>query len=183
MNPEELSRRLLDFAVRIGRVADALPRTSLGRHIAGQLVRCGTSPAPNYEEGCAAVEERVGQLGLERRPTARLSWRQQTGAKRPAVDAQLEPLVKRPFGIVLTRSLPVHSLSGETGQPIETSAARARVRSHAQCWLFRRPSGVQRSSVKSSPPHEISLKRRSMDSSNDKDSSENSEPKFCVAPR
>ena len=54
MNPEELSRRLLDFAVRIGRVADALPRTSLGRHIAGQLVRCGTSPAPNYEEGCAA---------------------------------------------------------------------------------------------------------------------------------
>jgi len=22
--------------------------------IAGQLLRCGTSPAPNYEEGCAA---------------------------------------------------------------------------------------------------------------------------------
>ena len=30
------------------------PRTRLGRHIAGQLVRCGTSPGPNYEEGCAA---------------------------------------------------------------------------------------------------------------------------------
>lgn len=26
----------------------------MGRHIAGQLVRCGTSPAPNYDEGCAA---------------------------------------------------------------------------------------------------------------------------------
>jgi four helix bundle protein len=26
----------------------------LGRHIAGQLVRSGTSPAPNYEEGCAS---------------------------------------------------------------------------------------------------------------------------------
>jgi len=26
----------------------------MGRHVAGQLVRRGTSPAPNYEEGCAA---------------------------------------------------------------------------------------------------------------------------------
>lgn len=26
----------------------------MGRHVAGQLVRSGTSPAPNYEEGCAA---------------------------------------------------------------------------------------------------------------------------------
>ena len=54
MNPEELSERLLDFAVRTGKVADALPRTSMGRHIAGQLVRSGTSPASNYEEGCGA---------------------------------------------------------------------------------------------------------------------------------
>jgi len=54
MKPQELSDRLLDFAVRVGKVVDALPDTRLGRHIAGQLVRCGTSPAPNYEEGCAA---------------------------------------------------------------------------------------------------------------------------------
>jgi len=40
--------------VRVGNVVDALPDTRLGRHIAGQLVRCGTSPGPNYEEGCAA---------------------------------------------------------------------------------------------------------------------------------
>jgi len=51
---EELSERLLDFAARVGKVVDALPKTRLGRHVAGQLVRCGTSPAPNYEEGCAA---------------------------------------------------------------------------------------------------------------------------------
>jgi four helix bundle protein len=54
MNSEQLAERLLDFAARIGKVVDALPGTRLGRHIAGQLVRCGTSPAPNYEEGCAA---------------------------------------------------------------------------------------------------------------------------------
>ena len=52
MTPEELSERLLDFAARTAK--EALPDTRLGRHIAGQLVRCGTSPAPNYEEACAA---------------------------------------------------------------------------------------------------------------------------------
>ena len=51
---EELSERLLDFAGRVGKVVDSLPNTRLGRHIAGQLVRCGTSPAPNYAEACAA---------------------------------------------------------------------------------------------------------------------------------
>jgi len=54
MTPDELSDRLLHFAARIGKVVDALPDTRLGRHIAGQLVRCGTSPVPNYEEGRAA---------------------------------------------------------------------------------------------------------------------------------
>jgi four helix bundle protein len=55
MTPDELSERLLEFAVRIGKVVDALPDTRLGRHIAGQLVRCGTSAPPNYEEGRATA--------------------------------------------------------------------------------------------------------------------------------
>lgn len=54
MKSGELSERLLDFAARVGKVVDALPETRLGKHVAGQLVRCGTSAAPNYEEGCAA---------------------------------------------------------------------------------------------------------------------------------
>ena len=54
MTPEELSERLINFAARIGKAVDALPDTRMGRHIAGQLVRCGTSPAPNYEEAPAA---------------------------------------------------------------------------------------------------------------------------------
>jgi len=58
MTPEELSDRLLDFAVRAGKVVDALPDSRMGRHVAGQLVRCGTSPAPNYEEACAAESKK-----------------------------------------------------------------------------------------------------------------------------
>lgn len=58
MKPDDLSDRLLELAVRIGKVVDALPETRLGKHIAGQLVRSGTSPAPNYEEACAAESRR-----------------------------------------------------------------------------------------------------------------------------
>ena len=54
MTPEELSERLWQFAARVGKVVDGLPDTRLGRHVAGQLVRCGTAAAPNYDEGCAA---------------------------------------------------------------------------------------------------------------------------------
>ena len=46
----EIENRLIDFAVRIIKVADALPNTPAGKHIAGQLLRSGTSPAPNYAE-------------------------------------------------------------------------------------------------------------------------------------
>jgi four helix bundle protein len=49
-----LEDRLLKFAAHCGRAVDALPDTRMGRHVAGQLIRCGTSPAPNYAEACAA---------------------------------------------------------------------------------------------------------------------------------
>jgi len=54
VTPDELLERLINFAARVGKVVDALPDTRVGRHIGSQLVRSGTSPAPNYEEGCAA---------------------------------------------------------------------------------------------------------------------------------
>jgi four helix bundle protein len=53
MKGDDIIERLLEFGARVGKVVDALPETRLGRHIAGQLVRSGTSPAPNYDEGRA----------------------------------------------------------------------------------------------------------------------------------
>ena len=46
----DIEDRLIDFAVRIIRKAESLPKTKVGNHIAGQLIRCGTSPAPIYGE-------------------------------------------------------------------------------------------------------------------------------------
>jgi four helix bundle protein len=50
----DLEERLIDFAVRIIRIAESLPKTKVGNHIAGQLIRCGTSSAPNYGEAQSA---------------------------------------------------------------------------------------------------------------------------------
>ena len=51
---DQLEERLINFAVRIIKLAARLPRTSAGKHIAGQILRSGTSPAPNYGEARGA---------------------------------------------------------------------------------------------------------------------------------
>ncbi len=50
----DLQERLIAFAVRIMTVVEALPNNRIGNHIAGQLIRSGTSPAPNYGEAQSA---------------------------------------------------------------------------------------------------------------------------------
>ncbi len=50
----DLENRLLDFSVRMINIVEVLPNTRAGNHIAGQLIRCGTSPAPNYGEAQSA---------------------------------------------------------------------------------------------------------------------------------
>ena len=54
MKAGDIEDRLIDFAVRVLNVTEALPNTKAGNHIAGQLVRSGTSPAPNYGEAQSA---------------------------------------------------------------------------------------------------------------------------------
>jgi len=50
----DLEDRLIDFAVMIIHLAESLPKTKTGSHIAGQIIRCATSPASNYGEAQAA---------------------------------------------------------------------------------------------------------------------------------
>jgi four helix bundle protein len=50
----ELQRRLIVFAGRIVSLSFKLRRTAVGRHIANQIVRCGTATAANYAEARAA---------------------------------------------------------------------------------------------------------------------------------
>ena len=49
-----LEDRLLDFAVNIVELTESFPMTRSGNHLAGQLLRCGTSPLSNHGEVEAA---------------------------------------------------------------------------------------------------------------------------------
>ena len=51
---DQLEERLIDFGVRIVSLSANLPRTSAGKHFATQILRSGTSPAPNYVEARGA---------------------------------------------------------------------------------------------------------------------------------
>ena len=62
----DLEERLLEYAVRIIRVVDALPATRAGRHVADQLLRCGTSPLANHGElqGAESRKDFIHKLGI-----------------------------------------------------------------------------------------------------------------------
>jgi len=50
INPEELRRRTKEFALRIIKLVEALPRSRTANIISKQLLRCGTSVGANYKE-------------------------------------------------------------------------------------------------------------------------------------
>ncbi len=54
MDRNDLSERLLNFAVRIVKPVESLPKTIAGKRIGDQLLRCGTSVGANYEEAQGA---------------------------------------------------------------------------------------------------------------------------------
>jgi four helix bundle protein len=58
MKADEFSERLWDFAADLAVFVETLPDTRVGRHVVGQLLRSGTSPAPNYDEACVAESRR-----------------------------------------------------------------------------------------------------------------------------
>ena len=50
MKGDELSSRLVRFAVAAIKAASSLPNSRRGRHISSQLGRSGTAPGAHYEE-------------------------------------------------------------------------------------------------------------------------------------
>jgi len=50
----DLEERLLEYSVRIIKLVEQLSNTRAGNHVAGQLLRSGTSPFPNHGEAQAA---------------------------------------------------------------------------------------------------------------------------------
>ena len=54
MDGQELMDRTKGFAHRCVKLSISLPKTKVGDHISGQLIRCATSVAANYRAACRA---------------------------------------------------------------------------------------------------------------------------------
>ena len=54
MNEPQMKNRTKQFALRVLKMADALPTNRSGNVIANQIVRCSTSVAANYRALCCA---------------------------------------------------------------------------------------------------------------------------------
>lgn len=63
---DDIEERLINFAIRIVKLSDHLPKTVAGRHIAGQLLRSGTAPAAHYAEarGAESINDFVHKLKI-----------------------------------------------------------------------------------------------------------------------
>ncbi|MCB8983301.1 MAG: four helix bundle protein [Ardenticatenaceae bacterium] len=51
---DDIQERLIRFAARVIHLCNALPRDPAGKHVAGQLLRSGTSATPNHAEARGA---------------------------------------------------------------------------------------------------------------------------------
>jgi len=108
----DLEDRLLEFSARIIRLADSLPNTRAANHLAGQLLRCGTSPYGNHGEVEAAESRKdfVHKLKIclkelkETRRWLRLAAKSAivSASKMTAILSETEELIKIFFSSIRT---------------------------------------------------------------------------------
>jgi len=95
MTENDLKLRLREFALRVLRLCSELPNTAVGRAIAGQLTRCGTSPGANYRAACRARSRAdfVAKLAIaEEEMDESEYWLDVIMASRVMKPARVEPL-------------------------------------------------------------------------------------------
>ena len=86
----DLEERLLEYSVRIIKIVEQLPNTRAGNHVAGQLLRSGTSPYPNHGEAQAAESPKDFIHKL------RISLKELRETQRWLKLIQRVPLIKKP---------------------------------------------------------------------------------------
>jgi four helix bundle protein len=97
MDKRELQNRTRQFALRVLKLADALPATAAGRAISTQLVRAASSVGANYRNACRARSraEFAARLGVAvEEADQRLCWLELIREGKLVVERQLSFLLK-----------------------------------------------------------------------------------------
>ncbi len=92
-----MAERLLDFAAQIIKLVNMLPKTAIGKHIGGQLLRSGTSPGSNYEEACGAESRAdfIHKLGIVLKETKECRfWLKLIQRSRLTGSEHVEPVIQ-----------------------------------------------------------------------------------------
>jgi len=96
MNAQELKERTKQFALRVMRLVDALPRTPKGNALAGQLVRSGMSVAANYRAACRGRSraEFISKIGVaEEEADETALWLELIVADKILPETEIRPLL------------------------------------------------------------------------------------------
>lgn len=119
MNANELKERTKQFALRVMRLVDALPRTPKGNALAGQLVRSGMSVAANYRSACRARSraEFVAKIGVaEEEANETALWLELIIADRILSEKKLRPLLNEANELVAIMAASYISASRGNGK-------------------------------------------------------------------
>jgi four helix bundle protein len=86
----DLEERLLEYSVGIIKIVEQLPNTKAGNHVAGQLLKSGTSSYPNHGEAQAAesTKDFIHKL--------RISLKELRETQRWLKLIQRAPIIKKP---------------------------------------------------------------------------------------
>ena len=97
MDKEDLKRRTKQFALRVIRLVEALPRTRTAQVIGNQLLRSATSVAANYRAACRARSQAdfVHKLGIvEEEADESLFWLEMVVETELVPAARVQDLIK-----------------------------------------------------------------------------------------
>ncbi len=97
MTSDELKKRTKQFALRILKVVEAMPRSATGKILANQMGRSGTSVAANYRAACKARSraEFVAKLGIvEAEADETIFWLELAAEPGSLPSSRLQPLIQ-----------------------------------------------------------------------------------------
>jgi four helix bundle protein len=116
MTPQELQKRFRDFALRILRMVETLPRRLSTDVLAKQLVKAATSAAANYRAACRArsVADFISKMGIvEEETDESVFWMELLCDAQIVTKPRLEPLMQEGNELV---SITVSSIKTARGK-------------------------------------------------------------------
>lgn len=127
MNTEELKARTKQFALRIMRLVDALPKSAKGRAVAAQVVRSGTNVAANYRAACRSRSraEFIAKIGVvEEEADEAALWLELIIADELLQQSKVLPLLTEANELVAIMAASFMSARRNGASPLPKSAIR-----------------------------------------------------------